>query len=167
MATPAGAIWKLAVKNWPEIVKNGPKVVAAVGVLSQYLKDHPDIPTWLRQRLTAIPDRVIAEQRKHGEAAKIRGNLGIVRDVARDAEKAAGSPVQASSYVARADGIERGVKLAEALTRSEQKAALAQLRTRTDALLAELIDAVAQVDPDTQAQVEAAGVETGGEQPSA
>ena len=162
MATPAGAIWKLAVKNWPEIVKNGPKVVAAVGVLSQYLKDHPDIPTWLRQRLTAVPERIVREQRKHGEAAKIRGNLDIVRDVARDAEKAAGSPVPPSSYIARADGIDRAVRLAEAMSRSEQKSALAQLRTRTDALLAELIDAVAQVEPGTSAQVEASE-----EQPSA
>jgi hypothetical protein len=157
MPTPATAIWRIAVKNWPELVKNGPKVVAAVGALSQFLKDHPDIPTWLRQRLDDVPKRVISVQKRHGDASRIRGNLDIVRDVARDAEKADGRTVQAAGYVARADGIERGVRLAEALARPEQRTALAQLKTRTDALLAELIDAVAQVDAGAPEQVTSSG----------
>ena len=155
MPSPGSAIWRIAIKNWPEIVKNGPKVVAAVGVLTQFLKDHPDIPTWLRQRLNDIPDRIIREQKKHSDASRIRGNLDIVRDVARDAENAAPGTIVAAPFIARADGIERGVRLAEALARPEQKTALMQLKTRTDALLAELIDAVARVDAGATAQVEA------------
>jgi hypothetical protein len=136
-----GTMWRFLVKNWP-------KIIAAIGTLDLFLKNHPGIPAWFRERLDEIPKRIVAVQKRHGDAAKIRGMLDIIRDVAHqlDAHEGAQATTDAAaSWIRRADDIELGVRLAESQARTEQKKTLARLRTETDALLAELIDAIARV----------------------
>jgi hypothetical protein len=141
MPSPAGTVLSLLTRAWPLLLKYGPKAVAAFGVLSKFVADNPRIPTWFRERLEHLPTRLSDVQRRPGDAAKIRGTLEIIRDVARDAQKA-DERVDAEDYVNRADRIERGVKLAETQDRREQRALLGKLKADTDALLAELLEAV-------------------------
>jgi hypothetical protein len=131
------------------VVKNGPKIVAALGTVSVFLKNHPEIPAWFREQLDDIPKRISAAQARRTDAARIRGMLDIIRDVAREAEvnEADPSTADAATWIRRADEIELRVRLAEALPRPEQKKTLARLRTETEALLAERIDAVTGAPP--------------------
>jgi hypothetical protein len=86
-----------------------------------------------------------------GPAAKIRGTLDLIRDVANDAQQAETSFL-AAPWIARADDIALGVRLAEQQDRPKQKETLADLKTRTDALLAELLETVARLHaPDSTA----------------
>ena len=144
MASPVGAVAKLVVKAWPLIVKYGPKVVAALPLVLKFVQDHPDVPNWFRERMSGVPKRLVAIQARVGTAARIRGTLDLIRDVARDAQEAETS-FQATPWVERADDIALGVRLAEKQDRPKQKETLGGLKTRTDDLLAELLESVARL----------------------
>lgn len=130
-------------------VKNAPKIIAAIGALSVFLKNHPDISTRARETLEGIPKRLTTVLQRHGDAAKIRGILSIIRDVAGelDSDSAAGPRIDAVEWTARADGIERRVRLAEAQPRAEQKRTLAGLLSEAEVLLAEFIQATSETKP--------------------
>ena len=130
-------------------VKNAPKIIAAIGALSVFLKNHPDISTRARETLEGIPKRLTTVLQRHGDAAKIRGILGIIRDVAGelDAPATSGPRIDAGEWLAKADGIERRVRLAEAQPRAEQKKTLAGLLSEAEALLADFIQATADTKP--------------------
>jgi hypothetical protein len=144
MASPVGAVARLVVKTWPLLVKYGPKVVAALPLVTKFVKDHPDVPNWFRDRMNAVPKRLVAIQGRVGTAAKITGTLDLIRDVARDAEQAETS-FSAAPWVGRADDIALGVRLAEKQDRPKQKETLAGLKGRTDDLLADLLEHVARL----------------------
>ena len=72
-------------------VKNAPKIIAAIGALSVFLKNHPDISTRARETLEGIPKRLTTVLQRHGDAAKIRGILSIIRDVAGELDAPAAS----------------------------------------------------------------------------
>jgi hypothetical protein len=139
MRADAGAMWRFAVRNWP-------KILAAVGALNAFLKEHPGVSTWLREQLDDIGKRVVAVQARRGDAARIRGMLDIIRDVARewDAHQGDRSTADAAPWLRRADDIELGVRLAEKQARPDQKRTLVRLRAETDALLADLLQAMAR-----------------------
>lgn len=144
MASPVGAIGQAAAKGVPLIVKHWPKILMAVGALTKFVNDHPDLPDRFRKQLSALPDRIADAQRRRGDAAKIRGTLDIVRDVARDAQEAEHA-FESATWIRRADDIALGVRLAEELDRPQRKPALAKLKAQTDTLLADLIDTVAHL----------------------
>lgn len=148
MSNAATAVATAAVKLWPIIRKNWPKAMAAIGQIYKFIGDNPDLPKKLKDLLTGVPQRVADVQKRGDEADKILGTLNIVRDVAREASMNGSTAVDVDRSVAHANGIERGVRLAAALSRPAKKQALARLRSQTDELLAELIDAVAS-KPDT------------------
>jgi len=133
-------------------VKNAPRIIAAVGALSVFLKNHPDLSTRARETLEAVPKRFTAALQRHGDAAKTRGILGIIRDVAGelDVPGASGPKIDATEWLAKADGIERRVRLAEAQPRPEQKKTLAGLLSEAEALLADFIQATADTKPSTE-----------------
>jgi hypothetical protein len=154
MRVDTGAIWRFVVKNWPQIV-------AALTTANRFLKDHPDLQAWWRQRLNDVSARVVAVQRRRSEAARIRGVLDIIRDVAHELEthQEDHPGFEAAPWVRRADDIELGVRLAETQARAEQRRTLGRLRTETDALLAQLLDATARLRslpvPEEEAEVPA------------
>jgi hypothetical protein len=118
-------------------VKHGPKLVSAIGLLATFMKNNPGIPSWFRKQLDDVNKRVV------------RGMLDIVKDVAsklreHDRER---SGADADRWIERADSIGHRVRLAEALPKASQKKTLAGLLSETEALLAELIDALARVGP--------------------
>jgi hypothetical protein len=147
MPSTAGAIVKAAVKH-------GPKIAAGVITFVAFVKENPAITTWLREHLGDIPKRLNEVNARHGDAAKFRGMLEIIRDVARELDAHAGDQptTHAATWLEHADKIELGVRLAEAQPRPEQKRTLARLRTETEELLAELLQATAgvQTDPSTE-----------------
>jgi hypothetical protein len=134
----AATIWKFMVRNWP-------RIAAAVGTIDTFLKEHPGVPAWFRERLGDVRVQLLAVQQRRGEAARIRGMLGILRDVAQDldAHDATRPRVDAAEWLGHADNIERRVRLAEAQSRAERRKSLERLRAETDGLLAALIDATA------------------------
>lgn len=142
MLAGTGAIWQFLSKNWPHIVR-------ALQAVDAFLKIHPGVSTWIRQQLEEIRGRVVSVQKRRGEAAKIRGMLEIVKDVALELDTHAGhlSTADATTWIRRADDIERGVRIAETQARPDRKKSLARLRAETDVLLAEVIDAMAGVRP--------------------
>jgi hypothetical protein len=130
-------------------VKNAPRIIAAVGALSVFLKNHPEIPARARETLEGIPKRITTVLQRHGDAAKIRGILGIIRDVAGELSTDGTSEphIDAAAWTARADSIERRVRLAEAQPRAEQKRTLAGLLSEAEVLLAEFIQATSETKP--------------------
>jgi hypothetical protein len=137
----AGTVFRL-------VVKNAPKIGVALQAVNVFLKANPAISTWARERLTAVPKQVAAVQKRHGDAAKIRGMLDIVREVAGELEahaSDAAGPVVAAPWVQRADDIERGVRLAEKQSPPERRKSFARLKEQADALLAELLEATTRV----------------------
>jgi hypothetical protein len=140
MRVDTGAMWRFVVKNWPQIV-------AALGTANTFLKEHPGLQDWWRERLNDVSKRVAAVQQRRGDAARIRGMLDIIRDVAHELDASAADPsrVDAAGWTRRADDIELGVRLAESQARPERRRTLARLKTETDALLADVIDAIARV----------------------
>ena len=124
---------------------NWPKAVAALKEVDAFLKEHPDVPTWLRRRFDDIRKRIETIPQRRGDAAKIRAMLDIVRTEARDFEAQGGHRIDAASWAQRADNLERRVRLAEVLNQPEQRTALARLRAEADALVGDLIDATATV----------------------
>jgi hypothetical protein len=141
MASPVGTVLSLVTKAWPLVLKYGPKAVAALTVVTKFVSDNPKVPEWFRKRIEDLPNRLSDVQKKRGDAAKIRGTLEIIREVALDAQRADAS-VDAGAYVARADRIERGVRLAETQERGDQKPLLAKLKSDTDSLLAAVLEDV-------------------------
>ncbi|MGN6444487.1 hypothetical protein [Amnibacterium sp.] len=141
MPGTARAVLAMAAKAGPLILKYGPRVAGAVAVLTKFAHDNPGIPAWFRARLRDVPQQMEDVQHRHGDAAKIAGTLGIIRDVARDA-KTADERIDAEGYVLRADRLERGLRLVEAQEGHERKQRLTQLKADTDALLAEVLEAV-------------------------
>jgi hypothetical protein len=139
MAIPA----KDAVKF---IVKNGPKAMAAAAALMAFLKDHPALPSWFRHQADELRKRIAKIPERHGDAARIRGMLDIIRDVAQQTEAHGpqGSGATAASWIARADNIEQRVRLAEAQQGATRKKTLARIATETDELLAALIEETAR-----------------------
>jgi hypothetical protein len=158
MPSPVGTVITLMTKAWPLLVTYGPRVLTAFTVVSKFAADNPLIPKWFRERLEHLPNRLNEVQKRHGDAAKIRGTLDIIRDVARDAQTA-NEPVDAALYVSRADRIERGVKLAETRDRQEQKPLLGKLKADTDALLADVLEAVSGTSTGTAAAAPDAAAE--------
>ena len=166
MPSPVGAVLSLVTKGWPLLVKYGPKALGALTVLTRFAADNPAIPTWFRKRLQDLPKRLSDVQKRSGDAARIRGTLEVVRDVARDAQ-AADEQVDGAGYVVRADRIERGVKLAETLDGQERKLALRRLKTDTDGLLAEVLEAVSGRRPPAPAAATGAQGAPTAEEPAA
>ncbi len=144
MASPAGAVANLIVRAWPLVVKYGPRVVAVLPHFVKFFQDHQEIPNWFRDRMGGVPKRLVAIQARVGTAARIRGTLDLIRDVSRDAQQAETS-FDATPWVGRADDIALGVRLAEKQDRPKQKETLAGLKSRTDDLLAELLESVARL----------------------
>lgn len=142
MAADTARIWTFVVTNWP-------RIAGAIGTMDRFLKEHPDISAWFRERLDEVRKQLIAVQQRRGDAARIRGMLDILRDVVRDLEArpAARPVIDASEWIGHAENIERRVRLAEAQSRPEQRKSLARLRAETDGLLAALIDETARVQP--------------------
>jgi hypothetical protein len=136
MPVTVGAIWQLLVKHWP-------KIVAALTLFETFIKNHPGLPVWLKAQFEEVSKRVIAAQKRRGAAARIRGMLAIIRDVARDLDAHDGeqSTTDAANWIRRADDIELGVRLAETQARADQKKTLNRLRGETDTLLADLLEA--------------------------
>lgn len=146
MPSPVRAMVSLVTKSWPLLVKYGPQALTAVSVLTKFVTDNPAVPAWFRDRLRDVPKRMNAVQKRHGEAAKIRGTLEIIRDVAQDAHTA-DARINAADYRSRADRIELGVRLAETQDRQARKIQLGRLKADTDALLAELLESVSGTQP--------------------
>ena len=146
MTNTAAAVVKIAVKSWPTIAKNWPKIISTLGLVVKIAHDNPGIPDWFRKRLIDLPRRLDDLQKRRGQAAKIRGVLDVIKDVARDAQLADDGSVDAASFIRRADSIERGVLLAEAQARAERKVTLKRLKDDTAALLTELLGVVARVN---------------------
>lgn len=131
----ARALWRLGVKF-------GPRLVAVITAASAFIASHPEVPAWFRRRLENVQEKIAAAQQQRGDAAKIRAMLTIIREVAgeldaHDGEQPSTDP---ATWLRRADSIDRGVRLAEAQPRPDQKKTLARLRTETGDLLAELIE---------------------------
>jgi hypothetical protein len=124
---------------------NWPRAVAALKEVDAVLKEHPDVPTWVRGRFDDIRKRIETIPQRRGDAAKIRAVLEIVRTEAREFEVQGGHRIDAASWARRADNLERRVRLAEVVKQPEQKAALTRLRVEADALVGDLIDATASV----------------------
>ncbi|MGT2427145.1 hypothetical protein [Amnibacterium kyonggiense] len=134
MANGVGSIFKLAAKH-------GPKLGVAATAVGGFLAKNPEVSAWLKGRVDALPGQRDSIRRRRGDAAQIRGMLDIVRDVAGKL-RADGAPAAAASdWVRRADDVELGVQLAERLSPPAKKEALSRLKTRAEALLAELIEA--------------------------
>lgn len=139
MAGTAKVVWDLAVKY-------GPKLGAALAVLWTFLKENPNIPTWLSKQLREIAERTKVLS-KRGHAARIRGTLDIIRDVARevDAHDGEAPGTDIGTWVSHADSIGHRVRLAEALPKPQRKETLARLLTESEALLADLISALTSI----------------------
>lgn len=127
-------------------MKYGPKIGAAIAVLSTFLNENPGISTWSRKRIQEINKRIEALSNR-GDAARIREMLDIVRDVAQDSDVRDGgwSEAHAEQWKNHADNIGHRVRLAEALPKPDRKRALAELLTETETLLADAINALARV----------------------
>jgi hypothetical protein len=140
MKADARAISRFVGSNWP-------RVVAAFKEVDAFLKAHPDVPDWLRGRFEDIRKRIAEAQQRRSDAGKIRAMLEIVRVEARELEARGRHepPIDAASWIRRADNLERRVRLAEHLNQPEQRKTLARLRAEADALVGELIDATATV----------------------
>ena len=133
------------------VIKHGPQILSAVSMIRTFIKANPSLPTWARERLNDIAKRLDGVQKRRGDAAQIRGKLEIVRTEARDleAEPADRVPASSSTWVQRADDIDRALGLAEQLAKAAQKRTLARLNGQADDLLAEVIDAIAGGRPET------------------
>ena len=140
MKADPGAISQFVVKNWP-------RALAALKELDTFLKAHPGVPTWLRGRLDDIRRRIDAVQKRRGDAARIRGMLDIIRTESRElaAHEGHRSATDPAAWIRRADTIDHRVRLAEVQDRPEQRRTLARLKAEADLLLADLIDATADV----------------------
>ncbi len=147
MANAVAAVLRYGARTWPQLVRHWPRVVATLGVVVKFVQDHPEIPAWFRTRLEDVPKRLADVQRRRGLPARIRGTLDIVRDVALDAAQAHGGHVTAEEYLRRADGIDRGVRLAEALPHPARREQLGRLKEQTDVLLSDLLEVVAHGRP--------------------
>lgn len=131
------------------VVKNWPRIAAAFATVNLFLQRNPTISARVREQLEDIQKRLVALQHRRSDAGRIRGMLDIVRDVARELEaQDEGSSVAAAAWLRRADTIERGVRLAEAQPRQEQKRTLARFKADAEALLAELVEATARTEAD-------------------
>ncbi len=155
MANAVTAAARQAARLVPLLVKHWPKVVQTIPVVVRFVQDNPAVPAWFRERLADVPRRLAAAYARRSPAARIRATLEIVRDVARDAERADASRMTAKHYLDRANGIERGVRLAEAQSRPQQGTTFERLTKETDALLADLLEVVAQASPNGAGSVEA------------
>lgn len=121
------------------VVKNVPTVLAALATVRTFVNDHPGTPTWFRDQFDDLGKRIAAVQKQYGDAARIRGMLVIVRDVAHQMD------AHGDRWISRADNIEQRVRLAEARPRPGQKKALAAIAKETDELLAHLIEETARL----------------------
>lgn len=126
-------------KAWPLLVAHWPKIVHAALLVSDFIKKHPELPDWIRARATGLQEGFAAAARKRGTAQQILATLAVIRT---DLEQAGDDGLDASAWLGRASAIERGLRLADRLSGSARRAALADLKTRTDALAADLLAAV-------------------------
>jgi hypothetical protein len=136
MPGAGNAVVKAITKYGPRVVKYAP---GALVFVTKFLQDHPTVPDWTKQRLTDVADRL--RRLRPGDAEQIQGKLAIVRD-----EVAKMDDVPAAltgGWLKRAANIEHGANLASKLGKPEQKKTLGSLREQADALLAEVIAAIA------------------------
>ncbi|GAA2753598.1 hypothetical protein [Amnibacterium kyonggiense] len=134
MANGVGSIIRLAAKH-------GPKIGVAATAIGGFLAKNPEVSAWLKGRVETLPKQLDAIRKRRGDAAQIRGMLEIVRDVAGKLHAEGAAAAVASDWVRRADDVELGVQLAERLSPPAKKEAVSRLKTRAEALLAELIEA--------------------------
>ncbi len=135
MKADAKALSRFVVQNWP-------RAREAFKEVDAFLKDHPAVPLWFRGRVEDLRKRFEVAQLQRSDAGRIRATLEIVRTEVRGVQ---GQPdpalvVDPTSWLQRADNIERRVRLAEAQSKPEQRKTLARLRAEADALIADLID---------------------------
>lgn len=131
-------------------IKHGPKLGVAATALGAFLSKNPEVAAWLRERASTMPTQLAEVRKRRGDAAQIRGMLEIVRDVAGKlrvdgadgADGGAGADGATSAdWLRRADDIDLAVQLAERMGQPERRKALARLKTRSEALLDDLIEA--------------------------
>ena len=119
-------------------------LTTAVAAIGKFLADHPNLPAWAKSRLDDIAKRMQKVPTKQGDAAQILGTVGVVRTEANSL--AAESDIPASvtaSWLKRANDIEHAVRLAEQQSQPLQRRTLAKLKSDTEAVLAEIIETVA------------------------
>ena len=129
---------KLLVKQWP-------RIEMAARFIGPYLAAHPELSTQIRERLAGLGEQVRTAQRRRGDAEKIRGMLAIVRGTVADLEREHGEAAfreRTTVWLERANRIELAVRLAEAREPAEKKKSLARLRTETDGLVGDVLNAM-------------------------
>ena len=128
------------------LIKHGPAAMKWISVVAVPLAKNPDILEWAQKQFQDISRRMDEVSKQHGDAAKTRGMLSVVRDVARNLE--ANDPgkdeTRADLWIQRADKIELRVQLAEAQPRTPKKKALTALKAEATSLLAALSDVTAR-----------------------
>lgn len=116
---------------------NWPRIVTAWGVVTVYLKEHPDVSAAARQRAEGLRDRLVDARDRKGEEAQIRAMLDVV--VNASAAPGTGDGAR-TSHAEQAERLRQALGLAEQLSGRERRRALARIRTKTDALTAEAIE---------------------------
>lgn len=149
MPHPAVHAVKLAAKHGPKaaklIAKHGPGAIAAGAAVFGFLEKHPDLPAQVQARIGTISKRVDDVKKDRGEAAQIREKLDIIRSEATElhTEDADFLAEDTQAWIARANGIEHAVRLAEQQSKGEQKETFSRLKGDAEQLLGEIIAAVA------------------------
>lgn len=144
-AADSASLGIMQVKVGPAIElakKYGPQLGTAVAAIGTFLAKNPKVSTWAQEHLDDLPKRLAVVLQRRGDAAKIRGVLEVTRDSVRTLRSKDAERVRdvADGWVTRADDLELVVGLAEHLGASERRRTLARLRTKADALLAEVIE---------------------------
>jgi len=139
MSPIAGTVAKL-------VIKYGPKAIAAIISMATLIAKNPAMAEWAKKQFEDISRRMQEVSKERGDAAKTRGTLSVIRDVARalEANDPGKDETHADLWIQRADKIELRVQLAEALPRTPKKKALSDLKAEATSLLAVLSDVTAR-----------------------
>ena len=136
-----GLINKAVVFAW----KHKALLTTAVAAIGKFLADHPNLSAWAKSRLNDIAKRMQKVPTKQGDAAQILGTVGVIRTEANSlaAENGDIPAAVTASWLKRANDIEHAVRLAEQQSQPLQRRTLAKLKSDTEAVLAEIIETVA------------------------
>jgi hypothetical protein len=128
------------------VIKHGPTAMKWISTAAELLVKNSQMVEWAKKQFEDISRRMQEVSKQHGDAAKTRGTLSVIRDVARalEANDPGKDETHADLWSQRADKIELRVQLAEALPRTPKKKALSDLKAEATSLLAALSDVTAR-----------------------
>ena len=130
-----------AVRNGAKfVVQHWQSFAGGFALVSAFIKEHPEIPGWLKGRIEDVQRRVEQQLQKRDPVAQIKGVLAIVREEAR----AAGDAVDARPWTDRADSIERDLRLAALQSGAGKRSTLVRLKAETADLVSGLLLATAR-----------------------